>query len=402
MGIIVQKFGGTSVANLDRMKAVAKIIAETKDKGKQVVAVVSAMGDHTDELLELAHQISTNPSSRELDMLVTTGEQVSMSLLTMTLQELGYQAISLTGWQAGIETEDVHGKARITNIESARVKEELESGKIVIVAGFQGLSSKQEITTLGRGGSDTSAVALAAVLAAELCEIYTDVDGVYTTDPRVVKTARKLNEISYDEMLELANLGAAVLHPRSVENAKHHGVKLVVRSSFAGVPGTEIKEEKTMESIRVVTGIAYDMDVARVQVIDLENKMDALADLFTSLANENINVDMIVTSDYDKDHINVSFSITDQDTHSALHVLSKKLNTQAKVSHDHHLAKVSIVGAGMISNPGVAAKMFQILSGAGISIHMVTTSEIKVSCLVPKAQAKEAVQVLHDAFKLEN
>ncbi len=334
-------------------------------------------------------------------MLVTTGEQVSISLLAMTLHEMGYKAISLTGWQAGIETEDVHGKARITRIDSERLMGELEQDQIVIVAGFQGYCTNHEITTLGRGGSDTSAVALAAALHADLCEIYTDVDGVYTTDPRIVDSARKLDEISYDEMLELANLGAAVLHPRSVENAKHYGVKLVVRSSFSAAPGTEIKEEKSMENVQVVTGVAYDMDVTRVQVVDLENKINSLADLFMTLANESINVDMIVTSDYDKNHINVSFSITDQDVHSTLHVLEQKLGRGAKVSHDDHLAKVSIVGAGMISNPGVAAKMFQILSDAGISIHMVTTSEIKVSCLVPKTQAKEAVQVLHDAFELD-
>ncbi|MFV9511114.1 aspartate kinase [Tepidibacillus sp. LV47] len=399
MGIIVKKFGGSSVANVDRMKAVAKIIAKTKDQGHQCVVVVSAMGDHTDELIDLAHQISAHPSSRELDMLMTTGEQVSISLLAMTLQEMGYRAISLTGWQAGIETEEVYGKARITNIDTKRILHELEKDQIVIVAGFQGISN-QEITTLGRGGSDTSAVALAAALHADVCEIYTDVEGVYTTDPRVVKNAKKLNEISYDEMLELANLGAVVLHPRSVENAKHHRVKLVVRSSFVDTPGTEIKEEKSMENVRVVTGVAYDLDVTRVQVVDLENKIDALADLFTTLANENINVDMIVTSDYEKDRINVSFSISDQDIGPTLKVLEKKLGEQAKVSHDHHLAKVSIVGAGMISNPGVAAKMFKILSDAGIPIHMVTTSEIKVSCLVPKTQAKQAVQVLHDAFEL--
>ncbi|TCS83501.1 aspartate kinase [Tepidibacillus fermentans] len=400
MGIIVKKFGGSSVANVDRIKAVAKIIANTKDQGHQCVVVVSAMGDHTDELLDLAHQISANPSSRELDMLLTTGEQVSISLLAMTLQEMGHRAISLTGWQAGIETEDVHGKARITNINTERIFKELDHDQVVIVAGFQGVFANQEITTLGRGGSDTSAVALAAALHADICEIYTDVEGVYTTDPRAVKNAKKLDEVSYDEMLELANLGAVVLHPRSVENAKHHGVKLVVRSSFVDTPGTEIKEEKSMENVHVVTGVAYDMDVTRIQVVDLENKIDALADLFTTLANESINVDMIVTSDYEKDRINVSFSISDQDIHATLKVLERKFGEQAKVSHDHHLAKVSIVGAGMISNPGVAAKMFKILSDAGITIHMVTTSEIKVSCLVPKIQAKEAVQALHDAFEL--
>ncbi len=401
MGIIVQKFGGSSVANVERMKRVAGIIASNHAQGNQIVVVVSAMGDSTDDLLELASQITSNPSPREIDMLLTTGEQVSISLLTMALHSLGIPAISLTGWQAGITTESIHGKARVKNIENRRIIDELKQGKVVIVAGFQGISKEGEITTLGRGGSDTSAVSLAAAIEADLCEIYTDVEGVYTSDPRVVKNAQKLNEISYDEMLELANLGAVVLHPRAVENAKNHNVRLVVRSSFINKEGTIIKEEKEMESVKVVTGVAHDLDVARVQVIDLDNELGTLSNLFKTLANHSINVDMIVTSDYYADKINVSFSISNKDLKETLQILENNSSTNTKIKFDQNLAKVSIVGAGMISNPGVAAEMFHILSKAGIPIRMVSTSEIKVSCLVPSEQALEAVMVLHESFHLE-
>ncbi|KXG44980.1 aspartate kinase [Tepidibacillus decaturensis] len=402
MGIVVQKFGGTSVGTIDRIKNVAKIVTKTKEQGNQVVVVVSAMGDSTDDLLDMAHQITSTPSSRELDMLLTTGEQVSISLLAMALQEIGFSAISFTGWQAGVKTESVHSKARITDISSERIVQELKNDKIVIVAGFQGVSEEGEITTLGRGGSDTSAVALAAALKADLCEIYTDVDGVYTTDPRIEPKAKKLKEVSFDEMLELANLGAVVLHPRAVENAKKFGVHLVVRSSLVQVEGTVIKEEHGMEHVKVVTGVAYDMDVARVQVIGLENKINALSDLFSTLAKEKVNVDMIVTSDYGEDKINVSFSITSSDLQHTLAILERYVGSCTMISHEDHLAKVSIVGAGMISNPGVAAKMFEVLSNADIPIKMVTTSEIKVSCLVPKEYAISGVQELHRSFELDH
>ena len=401
MAVIVKKFGGSSVANVERIKRVAEIIASNHAKGNQTVVVVSAMGDSTDDLLELANQITANPSPREIDMLLTTGEQVSISLLTMALHELGLPAISLTGWQARITTESVHGKARVKDIDNQKILDELSQGKIVIVAGFQGISNEGEITTLGRGGSDTSAVSIAAAIHADLCEIYTDVEGVYTSDPRVVKNAQKLDEISYDEMLELANLGAVVLHPRAVENAKNHGVPLVVRSSFIHKEGTIIKEEKDMESVKVVTGVAHDLDVARVQVIDLNNEIGTLSNLFNTLANHNINVDMIVTSDYYADKINVSFSTSNKDLKEALQILENKFASNTKIKYDQNLAKVSIVGAGMISNPGVAAEMFQILSKAEIPIRMVTTSEIKVSCLVPSEQALAAVKVLHDSFHLD-
>ncbi|GBF10872.1 aspartate kinase [Tepidibacillus sp. HK-1] len=402
MGIVVQKFGGTSVGTIDRIKNVAKIVTKTKEQGNQVVVVVSAMGDSTDDLLDMAHQITSTPSSRELDMLLTTGEQVSISLLAMALQEIGFSAISFTGWQAGVKTESVHSKARITDISSERIVQELKNDKIVIVAGFQGVSEEGEITTLGRGGSDTSAVALAAALKADLCEIYTDVDGVYTTDPRIEPKAKKLKEVSFDEMLELANLGAVVLHPRAVENAKKFGVHLVVRSSLVQVEGTVIKEEHGMEHVKVVTGVAYDMNVARVQVIGLENKINALSDLFSTLAKEKVNVDMIVTSDYGEDKINVSFSITSSDLQHTLAILERYVESCTTISHEDHLAKVSIVGAGMISNPGVAAKMFEVLSNADIPIKMVTTSEIKVSCLVPKEYAISGVQELHRSFELDH
>jgi len=400
MGLYVQKFGGSSVASIERMKEVAKIIIDTQSKGNQCVVVVSAMGDHTDDMLDMAHQISAAPSQREMDMLLTTGEQVSISLLAMTLQQMGSSAISLTGWQAGVSTESAHGKARITDISPNRIIDELNRGNIVIVAGFQGVSEHGDITTLGRGGSDTSAVALAAALKAEVCEIYTDVEGVYTADPRVVPSAQKLSEVSYDEMLELANLGAVVLHPRAVENAKNYGVKLTVRSSFINRIGTEIKEEALMENVRVVTGVAHDMKVARVQVLGLKNELNTLSELFSTLANHHINVDMIVTSDYEKDKINVSFSTSNDELEETLKILHKCVQEGTRIQHDDHLAKVSIVGAGMISNPGVAAKMFQVINHAEIPIKMVTTSEIKVSCLVPQDQALQAVQVLHDAFDL--
>jgi len=400
MALVVQKFGGSSVAGVQRIKEVAKIINRTYLEGNQCVVVVSAMGDYTDEMLDLAKQLNGNPPQRELDMLLTTGEQASIALLAMAMNDLDRQAISFTGWQAGIKTEAVHGKARILDINTDRIFSELNKGKIVLVAGFQGISSGGEITTLGRGGSDTSAVALAAALNADVCEIYTDVEGVYTTDPRVVPDASKLDEISYDEMLELANLGAVVLHPRAVETAKHHRVKLVVRSSFKNSPGTEIKEESAMENVKVVAGVAFDLDVARIRVIGLNYKVDTLSNLFTKLGERKLNVDMIVSSDYENEKINVAFSTTMADLDEALKILSIELEPQVKIIYDTNLAKVSIVGAGMISNPGVAAKMFQTLSDRNIPIRMVSTSEIKVSCLVPKELAKDAVRVLHEAFGL--
>ncbi|OUM85956.1 MAG: aspartate kinase [Bacillus thermozeamaize] len=402
--LIVQKYGGTSVGSVERIKAVAQRVADTVAEGHRCVVVVSAMGDTTDQLVEMARQITARPSGREMDMLLTTGEQVSIALLSMALQELGQRTTSYTGWQAGIRTEAVHGKARIEEINTEKIMKALDDGQIVIVAGFQGVTEAGEITTLGRGGSDTTAVALAAALQADLCEIYTDVTGVFTTDPRVVPGARKLPSVSYDEMLELAILGAGVLHPRAVECAKLYNVKLVVRSSFTDEEGTMIQGVSDMEKALVVTGIAFDDEVVKVQVDGLPNRVDAMAQLFTLLAQERINVDVIVQSQRGEDEINLAFSITEEDRLNAEEVL--KANQEqlgfSKASFESGLAKVSIVGAGMMTNPGVAAMCFRYLSEAGIPIKMVTTSEIKVSCVIPREWMETAVKRLHEAFGLES
>lgn len=402
--LIVQKYGGTSVGSVERIKAVARRVADTVGKGHRCVVVVSAMGDTTDQLVEMARQITARPSGREMDMLLTTGEQVSIALLSMALQELGQRTTSFTGWQAGIRTEAVHGKARIEAINTEKIMKALDDGQIVIVAGFQGVTEAGEITTLGRGGSDTTAVALAAALQADLCEIYTDVTGVFTTDPRVVPGARKLPSVSYDEMLELAILGAGVLHPRAVECAKLYRVKLVVRSSFTDEEGTMIQEVSDMEKALVVTGIAFDDEVVKVQVDGLPNRVDVMAQLFTLLAQERINVDVIVQSQRGEDEINLAFSITEEDHVHAEEVLKAHQEQLgfSKASFESGLAKVSIVGAGMMTNPGVAAMCFRYLSEAGIPIKMVTTSEIKVSCVIPRESMETAVKRLHEAFGLES
>jgi aspartate kinase len=338
-----------------------------------------------------------------MDMLLTTGEQVSVALLAMTLNELGHDAISLTGWQAGIRTDSNHGKAKIKDIRPKRIQESLDAGKIVVVAGFQGMDEEGELTTLGRGGSDTTAVALAAALHADLCEIYTDVDGVYSTDPRIVKNARKLDEISYDEMLELAHLGAAVLHPRAVEYAKQYNVPLVVRSSFTNNEGTLVKEEAVMEQGIVVRGIAYEKNVARISVRGAEDRPGVLAGIFTALAEANIDVDMIVQSAVKGDSADFSFTITMSDLDKALDVL-KGLRSSIRydeVDYETGLVKVSIVGAGMVSNPGVAAKMFDVIYRQGVNIKLVSTSEIKVSCIVEPDKLTEIILALHTAFGLD-
>lgn len=404
MGLIVQKFGGTSVGSVERIKHVAQLIKRERDEGHQVVVVVSAMGKSTDELIDLAYQLTTKPSPREMDMLLTTGEQVSIALVSMALMELGLKAVSLTGWQAGIETEPLHQKARITHIDPKRITEYLHQGYVVVVAGFQGITPDGEITTLGRGGSDTTAVALAAALKADRCDIYTDVRGIFTADPRVVPTASQLAEISYDEMLELATLGAGVLHPRAVECAKKYGVRLVVRSSFENVPGTEVKEEVLMETGRVVHGVAHDERVSKVTVKGLPNEIGILSRLFNLLAEHNLNVDIIINQSIKGEATtNISFSIDAQDLDQALDVLNQHKDYLGfeQIIHEGDMAKVSIVGAGMISNPGVAAKMFQTLAEAGIDIKMVSTSEIKVSCVIPRKDMVKAVQSLHTAFGLD-
>jgi len=404
MALIVQKYGGSSVATVEKIKHVANRVKETKERGNQVVVIVSAMGDTTDDLISLAKQISTHPNNREMDMLMTTGEQVSIALISMALQEIGVDAISLTGWQAGIKTEEVFSKARIVDINTKKIEEELEKNRIVIVAGFQGISDNKEITTLGRGGSDTTAVALAAALKADQCEIYTDVLGVYTADPRIVKESRKLQSISYDEMLELATLGAVVLHPRAVEYAKMYNVTLYVRSTFSNDIGTRVEEVQSMEKGLVVTGIAHDLDVTKVQVLGMVKSFTAIPLLFNKLAEARINVDIIVHSEVTNEKMNIAFTISQNDLHDTIAVLeeSREILQYDELRFEQDLAKVSIVGAGMITNPGVAAKMFSVLSSSEIPVKMISTSEIKVSVVIPKEQAKIAVNILHNEFSLNS
>ncbi|MEK5098656.1 aspartate kinase [Bacillus sp. FSL W8-0848] len=402
MGLIVQKFGGTSVGSVEKILNVSNRVIEEKKRGHDVVVVVSAMGKSTDSLVALAKEITEQPSRREMDMLLTTGEQVTISLLTMALQEKGYKAVSYTGWQAGIQTENIHGNARIIDIETAKLKERLKEGKIVVVAGFQGVTEGGEITTLGRGGSDTTAVALAAALKADKCDIYTDVPGVFTTDPRYVKTARKLAGISYDEMLELANLGAGVLHPRAVEFAKNYQVPLEVRSSTEKEAGTLIEEESSMEENLVVRGIAFEDQITRVTVCGLSSGLTTLSTIFTTLAKQNINVDIIIQSVTSTSQTSISFSVKTEDLSRTVQVLEeyKDALQYERIETENRLAKVSIVGSGMISNPGVAAEMFAVLAEKNIQVKMVSTSEIKVSTVINENDMVKAVESLHDAFEL--
>jgi len=404
LSLIVMKFGGSSVGTPERMQRVAKRIMERQQEGNDIVVVVSAMGDTTDELIDQSKQLTANPPAREMDMLLSVGEQISIALLSMSIQEMGGKAMSLTGWQAGFRTEAVHGKAKITNIEPSRVQKGLAAGKVVIVAGFQGMTDDGEITTLGRGGSDTTAVALAAAMEADVCEIYTDVDGVYSTDPRVVTNARKLNEISYDEMLELAHLGAAVLHPRAVEYAKHNNVHLVVRSSFTQNEGTSVKEEAVMEQGVVVRGIAFDKNVARISILGVQDVPGTLANIFNGLAANDIDVDIIVQSGVKNGEADFSFTVSGGDKDKAISVI-ESIREQVpfrEATSEGGLVKVSIVGAGMVSNPGVAAKMFTSISSMGVSIKMVSTSEIKVSCVIAAEPLNDVVRALHTAFGLDS
>ncbi|MDQ0194403.1 aspartate kinase [Paenibacillus wynnii] len=403
MSLYVMKFGGSSVGDTERMKRVAKRIAEKQDEGHRCVVIVSAMGDTTDELIDQAIQLNGQPPAREMDMLLTTGEQISVALLSIALHGIGRNAVSYTGWQAGFRTDETHGRARINEIVPQRVLESLEREQIVIVAGFQGMTLDGEITTLGRGGSDTTAVALAAAIKADVCEIYTDVDGIYSTDPRIVKTARKLKEISYDEMLELANLGAAVLHPRAVEYAKRHQVKLVVRSSFNHNEGTVVKEEASMEQGVIVSGIAYDKNVARISILGVPDVPGVLAQVFGKLAQEEIDVDIIVQSGVLNDKADFSFTVGLSDLERAKAVI-QQLHAELpfrEVTSEDNLIKVSIVGAGMVSHPGVAAQMFEVLSKEGVSIKMVSTSEIKVSCVIEAGNLQSIIQALHTAYNLD-
>ena len=401
MGMIVQKFGGTSVANAERLRNVAQIIAETYRQGHQVVAVLSAQGDTTDELIEKAMEINPKASRREMDMLLSTGEQISCALCAMAIEAMGLPVVSLTGWQAGVQTNGTYSSARIKKIDVERIQSEIDRNhSIVIVTGFQGINQYGDITTLGRGGSDTSAVALAAALKADLCQIYTDVDGIYTADPRHVKGARKLEEITFDEMLELASLGAQVLHNRSVELAKKYQVNLEVLSSFERKPGTKVKEvAKQMEKTQI-SGIATDKNVARLALVGVEDRPGIAYKVFSLLGQKNINVDIIVQSIGRQGTQDISFTVRRSDVEQAVDLLQEH---KASLPFDHidvdqNVVKVSIVGAGMVDNAGVAAKMFGALYDADINIHMISTSEIKVSVLLDESVAGLAVQAIHDKF----
>ena len=401
MSLIVQKFGGSSVADKERVFNVAKRIIETYKKGNSVVVVVSAQGDTTDDLIEKAAEISKNPSKREMDMLLSTGEQISISLLAMAIHELGYPAISLTGWQVGLTTDASYSNARISKISADRIKKELEHKNIVVVAGFRGINKYEDITTLGRGGSDTSAVALAAALGADLCEIYTDVDGVYTADPRIVKNAKKMDVISFDEMLELASMGANVLHNRSVEMAKKYNVNLCVRSSLNNNEGTVVKEVNNMEKM-LVKGVAHDLDVARISLCDIEDKPGVAFKVFSLLAKNGINVDIILQSIGRENKKDISFTVSKSNMQKAVELLcaNKEVIGFEDLKAADSFAKVSIVGAGMVNNPGVASSMFEALCEAGINIHMISTSEIKVSVLISEKNAEKAVNAICDKFNL--
>lgn len=400
MGLIVQKFGGSSVRDAERIFNVAGIVTETYKKGNNVVVVVSAQGDTTDDLIEKAKEINTNPSKREMDMLLSTGEQISISLLAMAIEKLGFPVISLTGWQAGFQTHSNYGAARIRRIESERLKSELDKNNIVIVAGFQGINRYDDITTLGRGGSDTSAVALAAELKADLCQIYTDVDGVYTADPRIVKNAVKLDEITFDEMLELASLGANVLHNRSVEMAKKYHVNLEVLSSLERKPGTIVKEAVKVEKL-LIKGATKDEDVARIAVIGLPDTPGIAFKIFSALAQRKINVDIILQSIGRNNTKDISFTVPLSEKDAALAILEENSSIfkAERIESDDNVVKVSIVGAGMQSNPGVAAKMFEALFEANININMISTSEIKISVLIDRKDANVALNAVHDAFE---
>ncbi len=401
--VVVKKFGGTSVANKERIYNVANRCIKDYKEGKDVVIVLSAMGKQTDVLIDLAKDISDSPSKREMDMLLTTGEQTSVALMAMALNALGVPAVSLNAFQVAMHTTSAYSNARLKRIDTERIRHELDQRRIVVVTGFQGVNKYDDFTTLGRGGSDTTAVALAASLHADSCEIFTDVDGVYTADPRVVKNARKMKEITYDEMLDLATLGAGVLHNRSVELAKKYGVQLVVRSSLTEAKGTVVKEVVKVERM-LVSGIAADKNVTRISMIGLADKPGVAFRVFDALAKANINVDMILQSigrDQTKD---ISFTIPRDATEEALKVLedNQERLTYQEIKYKDTVAKVSIVGAGMMSNPGVAAKMFECLFNSNININMISTSEIRVTVLIDETEIEKAMNAIHDAFGLED
>ena len=401
MALVVQKYGGTSVKDAERVMNVARRITDTYKKGNSVVVAVSAQGDTTDDLIEKAKEINPDASKREMDMLLSTGEQISIALLAMAIEKLGYPVVSLTGWQCGMKTDSRYGAARIKMIDTERLRNELDKKRIVIVAGFQGINKYDDITTLGRGGSDTSAVALAAALHADLCEIYTDVDGVYTADPRICKSAYKLDDISYDEMLELASLGANVLHNRSVEMAKKYNVKLSVRSSLNNNEGTYVKEVNQVEKM-LVRGVTRDNDVARVALCGVEDTPGKAFSVFSLLAHKGISVDLIIQSIGDGVTKDISFTVTEGDLPRVLEIFEeeKEMINAREIKWTKDVSKVSIVGAGMVNNSGVAATMFEALYNAHINIQMIATSEIKITVHVDRKDGEAAVVAIHDKFLL--
>jgi aspartate kinase len=403
MAIVVQKYGGSSVADADKISNVARRVAASFNKGNKVVVVVSAMGDTTDDLIELASKINPNPEPREMDLLLSTGEIVSSTLLAMALQAIGFSAVALSGPQAGISTDSAFSRARITGIEPRRIVKELDKGNIVIVAGFQGITPDNDIATLGRGGSDTTAVALAASLKARVCEIYTDVEGVYTADPRLVQEARKLDEIGYEEMLEMATSGARVMHHRSVELGQVFNMPILVASSMVEKPGTIIHGGKNMEQRNKVRGIAHDMDVAKITVAGVPDRPGIAAAIFTPLAKAGISVDTIVQNASANNITDLTFTIVKKDLFKAMEIIgpvASEIGAKECLS-DSKLGKVSIIGTGMQNNPGYAAKMFQTLYAQEINIQLITTSEIRITCIISEDKVKEAVKSLHKAFELD-
>jgi aspartate kinase len=403
VGLIVQKYGGTSVADVEKIKGVAKRVADTKAAGNNVIVVVSAMGKMTDELVDLAYQISPAPDDREFDMLLSTGEQISVALLAMALHELGHEAISFTGGQVGIRTDSWHTKARIVSVDTDRVQKELDAERIVIVCGFQGVDEDYQITTLGRGGSDTSAVALATACSADLCEICTDVAGVYTADPRIVPDARKLSQISYDELLELASMGAQVMHIRAVEFGKKYGVPMRICSTFSDDPGTLVtKEVASMEKV-VVSGVSLNEKEAKITIVGVPDRPGVAAQIFETISDEKVLVDMIIQNIGEHGHSDISFTVPENEMKRAVAVgeaLKDDLGAK-EVRADDKIAKVSAVGVGMRSHSGVAAKMFKSLAEEGINIEMISTSEIKISCVVAADRGHDALRALHSAFDLD-
>jgi len=403
MALIVQKYGGSSVADAEKIKNVARRIIKTRDEGNQVVVVVSAMGDTTDDLIELAQKLNPKPIEREMDVLLSTGEIVSSTLLTMALHAMNCDAISLTGAQAGIETDSSYSKARISGIKPSRIQKELKKGNVVIVAGFQGITKEKDTTTLGRGGSDTTAVALAVSLHADLCHIYTDVEGVFTADPRIVPEAKRLDQIGYEEMLELATLGAKVMHPRAVEIGGVYNMPIYVACSFNDNPGTLINGGTSMEIRNKVSAIAHDNDVAKVYLQSIPDRPGIASSIFEALAKANVSVDTIVQNSSVDKMANLSFTLGTNDLDKAMAIVepvARGMNAKA-IMKDDKLGKVSIVGTGMQNAPGYAAKMFRTLSDEGINIEMITTSEIRITCIVARDKVKDAVKALHKAFELD-